>query len=159
MSTVAITDRVLRDAETARVRDTGKRLFIGLSETFNVALLIDGYDDAPMRDYLRINGLKIPPYIMGWQPQDLPGRYRLNQLNRLERLGCRIDLVVESDPDLAAILLANSYRVMCYAEPAYPHRDLRPDSKVAVTPWERIETEIDIQRDLRTRDPRIRQET
>lgn len=153
---VIVVDSIMRNSEHGHVLHPGKLLFLGLASTMNVAVISDDLTYEQLTHFLSIEGLKKPPYMLGKDPTDhpLPNR-RVDQLRLLQRLGCDIEYVVESDLTIAFHLVENGYRVMHYVQPFFSRRDFRPDHKLEIQPWDELATELERQREMKALDPRL----
>jgi hypothetical protein len=138
------------------VIDQGQRLYVGLMQTYRVALITDRSDIEAVQYWLRINGFDKHPYLMtaNLKDPDDPGERRMRQISRLRQAGCSVELLIEPDPLVAAHVMGNGVAVLNYLHPNYSNPRFRPDYKETVTPWNAIAEEVDRQRALREEDDR-----
>ncbi|MFE4681593.1 hypothetical protein ACFRNJ_12245 [Streptomyces sp. NPDC056721] len=156
-ATVAIViEGVLQREVGNAVIGQGQRLYWGLMEAYNVALLTDETNLELVQHWLRVNGFNKHPYLIPQNlkdPQD-PAERRMRQVSRLRAAGCNVELVIEPNPQIAAHLMANGIGVLNYLHPNYSNPRFRPDYQDTVTPWSELVGEVERQRALREDDPR-----
>uniref|UniRef100_A0AAU3I6M1 Uncharacterized protein n=1 Tax=Streptomyces sp. NBC_01393 TaxID=2903851 RepID=A0AAU3I6M1_9ACTN len=156
-ATVAIViEGVLQREVGSAVIGQGQRLYWGLMESYNVALLTDENAPEPVQHWLKVNGFNKHPYLITQNlkdPEDLAER-RMRQISRLRQAGCNVELVIEPNPQIAAHLMANGIGVLNYLHPNYSNPRFRPDYQDTVTPWSELVGEVERQRALREEDQR-----
>lgn len=135
----------------------GKILALALAQSYKLAILTDE-DNVDLLDHWLVHeGFPPDTYLTCRHPGDPDsGPGRLRQIQRLRRLGCVIDYVLESDPTISAHLMGEGIPVLHYLHPAYAHPNFRPDADRTITPWAELEQEVDRLRELRNTDPRLR---
>ncbi|MDX3260753.1 hypothetical protein PV336_16150 [Streptomyces sp. MI02-2A] len=156
-ATVAIViEGVLAREVGEAVITQGQRLYWGLMEAYNVALVSDSENPEATKHWLKVNGFNKHPYITFTQPADPedPAERRMRHISRLRQVGCNVELLIEPDPQIAAHVMANGVGVLNYLHPNYSNPRFRPDYQEIVTPWSALVDEVERQRALREEDTR-----
>jgi len=156
---VIVADGILRHPISGQPTTVGRRLYTGLATTYRLAVLSDTH--ATLATWLRVEGFTPPAeYVVTSQATDPddPAARRLDQLRRLAAYGCAVELVIEPNPAVAAVLLGHGYTVMLLAHPAYAQPSWRPDYTGSSRRWDDLVAEIDRQRTLRSADTRLNPE-
>lgn len=82
---------------------------------------------------------------------------RAVQLRRIQHeWGYPIQMVIESDPAVAAELMREGYTTLLFLHPAYSKPEWRPDHEFAVTPWDLIRAQASSFAHLRETDTRLK---
>lgn len=157
-----VVEGVMRRDVGEGVIPQGQRLYWGLMESYKVALLTDcdHLDLGVVEYWLKVNGFNKHAYVMPvslLDPED-PGERRMQQISRLRRAGCAVELLIEPDPVIAAHVMGNGIGVLNYLHPNYSNPRFRPDYQETVTPWNSLVDEVERQRVMRGDDPRPRME-
>lgn len=157
---VLVVDHILRDAEHQHALDFGKRLYLGLSSVMGVALIAEKMTESQYDYFMKIEGLKKPPYVFTSEDRFSPDpiEQRKAQLAKLRRLGCHIDFVIEPDGHVAVELITAGYKVLSFIQPLYSRSDFRPDYRSETMPWDQLVAELEQQRLLKASDPRTKAE-
>jgi hypothetical protein len=151
---VIVVEGVLRGTGDA-IHASGLRLYHGLNSAEKIAL-ISSDNEPRVSQWLKVNGLNKHTHLITIESVDFPDpiEQRIRQVNLLRRQGCDIDFVVEPDPAMAAALLAKGVPVMVALHPSYSRPEFRPGYKGSVTPWDELEHEVTLMRELRASDER-----
>lgn len=89
-----------------------------------------------------------------WAPSYSPDD-RINALSKISSWSPA--LVIEPDPECAALELRHGYPVCLFARPTYGELRWRPDAPTGPQPWDDVVTELKRQEELRRTDPRMRE--
>jgi hypothetical protein len=135
----------------------GLRIYHGLAETFNLAIVTSESDEKYIEHWLRLEGLNKHNRVIYADPVESEcdvSLMRWSQINRLQKFGT-VELIVEPDPGATAGLLSRGYNVLNFLHALYAQPEWRPDYRETATRWGDISKEVELQRDLRTRDIRV----
>lgn len=135
----------------------GIALYHSLAYMFNVVLVSDS-EQKELDHWLDLEGLNkhgkvvYNDFILGRKTvQDR----RLAQVASLLNAGFAVNLVVEPDPVVASLLLANGYSVCNFLHSSYALPQWRPDYEKRQRPWEEIVRETNRLAELRAADLRM----
>jgi hypothetical protein len=163
VSSVAIcTDGVLFKEHSPSVPlSIGIAVYHSLKSNFNI-LLYSSQDRKELDYTLNIESLKIHAAVeYNESPRQwLSGPERkLVQLNSLRQRGYRIELVIEPDPEAAALMLTNGFNIMNFIHSAYQVPSWRPDFTGQDRKWETLERTATAMAELKALDERIKELT
>ncbi|MDP9870401.1 MULTISPECIES: hypothetical protein [Streptosporangium] len=150
MSTLAVItlDGVLRDESTDGTIPVGRALYHGLSEIYRLAVIAD----SPLDDmWLGINGYTKHQVLVERRPEDPSDNAirRLRQIERLRGMGATVDLLVDPDPGVVAVISHMGVACLHYVDAPFSRPEFRPDYDKHVTPWDQMVSELDRTRALR----------
>ena len=135
----------------------GLLLYRSLVKTHRVSLIIDSAAKEKVQYWLMVNGFTDHTTEIYWDiddPVEVTKR-RLAQVSRLRTSGS-LSLVVESDMEVAKVLLQSGVPTFLLLHPQYIHPDFRPDAKTEITPWDELLAEQKRQREARATDSRLK---
>lgn len=142
ITSVAITiDGILRKPVGGQLIEPGRRLFDALKERYNVVLLSDEEDREPEERWLLEN------HISGHGKLSLRTRAtmsataaeaRCHQATSLKGSHYALDLIYDTDLDVAAALLDAGFNVSLIINAALAEPSWRPGHKTQPTPWDEL---------------------
>lgn len=154
---------VLRKPITGATIDTGRRLYLGLSQFFRIVLVTDETDHDRINTWLGMEGYARHDHVVYGDgllrrmfPDDEPWLITANTLK--VGYGYDLDLIVLPDPHDAAVLIKRGYNTLLFTQAAYAFPEWRPDHPGGVKPWSDLETEILKGRAMRATDKRMEDE-
>jgi hypothetical protein len=84
--------------------------------------------------------------------------YRLWQANQIRKKGYSVELIVEADPAVCALLLASGYSVLNYLHALYSLPAWRPDYEYKVKPWDELSQQVATLAAMRAADKRTKED-
>lgn len=147
-------DGVLVDEATTAPIPTGRRLYDTLSASYRVFLVLDAPLD-PL--WLQIAGFTSHKVVIENFPElgeDKTAR-RIRQMERIRGMGGTVDLLIDSDPFVAAEVAKMGIVCLHYVDAPYARPEFHPSYKDVVTPWEMMVEEIDKTKVIRAADNRM----
>lgn len=160
---VAITaEGVLRQIIGGAPISEGRRLYQALSSIYRIIVLTDDPYGDELAGWLNVEAFGPSPLWviprLETYGEDGPS-VRRQQLAQAQQRGAVISAVIDPDPAICAYLLTQGFLTLCALHPAYAQPEWRPDHDSAIKPWDEIEAAVDRQRELRSKDRRILEET
>jgi hypothetical protein len=138
---------------------TGLRLLVAIQQMHKTALLTDETDTGPVEYFLRQNQIKGHAYLIARQPWQAAlnhAELRAAQLEHLRGgLGMPVTLLLDADPSVIAQSMHKGVPGLLFAHPRFQRPEFRPDDERGVRAWDEITLEIESQRELKARDPRL----
>lgn len=145
MIAMAITG-VLRDPSSSEVIPAGRTLYRALAGSYGLVLLVD--EDVKKDSlWLTAQGFNDHNFL-----SDSDGRRRA-QLQRMRQRGS-VEMVIESDPEMAAETVAAGYTVLFFAAPSYATPDHLPGTRLIPAPWGVLLEEVERQAEIKASDTR-----
>lgn len=134
--------------------ESGRRLYLGLSQFFDIILVSSSVDKDRMDEWLTTEGFARHAHVVyGWMAPtaDLASMLR-------NQYGYNVEYFVLTDPARAVGLIESGYSTLLVTNTAYALPEWRPDSHHGVRPWGALVDEIDQQRKLRANDKRMEED-
>lgn len=162
MSVVAITvDGVMRKIVGMAPIPAGIKLYRALATQFSVVLVTDELEDyGHLSRWLETEGLNEHTGIV-WSNVVLDSYdtalRRVRQMTMVRVHGA-VELVVEPDPAISALLIQEGLNVMTMSYAAYSQPSWRPDYIDAVRPWDELSKQVADAARLRANDRRLEQQ-
>ena len=154
---VIVVEGVLKQNTTDGVISQGSRLYHGLKEQMKVAVVSNSLHPENVERWLLLNGFTDHPYFFHARTTDPwePGGTRLRQIRDLRESKNFIEIVVEPDPEIAAVLMSEGITVLNFLHPKYQRPEFRPDWEAAVKPWDALVAEVERQQLIKAKDRRM----
>ncbi|MBD0734112.1 hypothetical protein [Streptomyces sp. CBMA29] len=152
LTVVMVVEGVLRLPQSEAMLVTGKGLFAALAPTTRLYLLSYAWTESELQSWLARNQLTGHLGIItasGPTPQQ-----RLDALRRIR--SWRVELVIEPDPQCAALEIAEGWTALLHAPALYAEPAWRPDHTGHIRPWQALTDEMQHQENLRLRENRAR---
>ena len=145
-------DGVLRDESKHGAIYEGLALFRLFKDATKVVVLAKNQADAE-RWCKQNNILKVDEIV----DYDIPAIGTDPDFRLVEYCRARggLQLVITSDPRLAAKLLEIGVHTLLFLHPSYMRHEFRPDSRQGVKPWADIHEEINRQKEMMVGDERV----
>lgn len=150
MAHLVFIDGVLRDKVTNAPIPSGMRLYKTLKENSRV-LILCSHKEKDDR-WLRENKINLVDDLVS--PEDLAEYPELEQVKKCRASG-PVELVITSDPQLAANLLEIGMTTLMFLHPVYLTEKFRPDGRQGVKSWKLIKDEIVRQQETFVEDHRV----
>jgi hypothetical protein len=144
-TTVMAFDGVLRAETDGSPIRAGLMQYHGAVGVGFVGLIVDSTSKSLTEHWLKINAIKDHTWLVFPEPGDPtdPIKLRQLQLTRLRRQGAAIDLVIETNPKIAAALQQSGIAVSLFMHPHYARPEFRADYDEGPRSWDDIMEEID----------------
>lgn len=153
MATLMFIDGVLRNPVTNAPIQQGMSLYRVLKEKGRVLLLCtDKYKDDR---WLRENKVNLVDDLVGLEMTAGVEWPALRQVEYCRGQQSGAELVITSDPALAAKLLEIGLTTLMFMHPVYMAEKFRPDGKRGAKSWEKIKSEIISQQETYVEDHRV----
>ena len=153
MATLMFIDGVLRNTVTNAHKLQGMSLYRILKEKGRVLLLCtDKYKDDR---WLRENKVNLVDDLVGLEMTAGVEWPALRQVEYCRGQQSGAELVITSDPALAAKLLEIGLTTLMFMHPVYMAEKFRPDGKRGAKSWEKIKSEIISQQETYVEDHRV----
>ena len=153
MATLMFIDGVLRNPVTNAPILQGMSLYRVLKEKGRVLLLCtDKYKDDR---WLRENKVNLVDDLVGLEMTAGVEWPALRQVEYCRGQQSGAELVITSDPALAAKLLEIGLTTLMFMHPVYMAEKFRPDGKRGAKSWEKIKSEIISQQETYVEDHRV----
>ena len=152
MATLIFIDGVLRNTVTNAPIPQGMSLFRTLKDKGRVLLLCP--NKALGDRWLRENKANFIDDIVGPDVAIGADFLELRQVEYCRGQG-QVDLVITSDPELAARLLEIGVTTLMFLHPVYLTEKFRPDGRQGVKSWDKIKGEIVKQQEAFLEDTRV----
>jgi hypothetical protein len=133
----------------------GILLYNSLTPVTRVGLVLDDLEVPLALQWLRVNGLNAHGELVEGDPRWQGTELREWQVERARARG-PVDLLIDSDPSNAAMALKQGLTSLLFSQPQYARPEFRPDLRPEIKPWAEISSEVSRQRDLLTRDERVK---
>lgn len=148
---------VLRKPVTGAVIDSGRRLYLGLSQFFRIVLATEDTNREYFSGWLGMEGFFRHDHIVyGDEPVSATREWWPTIANALRvRYGYDTDLFVIPDPQTASHLIRAGYNTLLFTQASYALPEWRPDTRAGVRPWAELVSEVQTQRSLRAADKRM----
>lgn len=146
MSTIAITvDGVLRKPVGGQIIQAGKDLYFGLASRTKVVLFSDTQsemEDEELAYWLRVEGMHqhgdiyyLPSMARLWSVED-------QRVWQARQVGFDLQLVIEPDPSVSAVLFHNGFTTLTYSSPSYSMPHWRPDYEHKPRSWDELSQQV-----------------
>lgn len=157
---VIVVEGVLKQNSGESVIPQGMRLYHSLKDHAKVALVSNSLNEEVVEHWLKVNGFTDHVHFIGASVTDPfeVGGTRKRQLSALREYNNVVEMVIEPDPEVAAILMEEGYTVAAFLHPRYSRPEFRPDYVAEVTPWESLVAEVERQAELKASDKRVHDE-
>lgn len=157
---VIAVEGVLKKPVTGHATDTGHRLYRGLAETHRIVLVTEDDNRDRTAEWLLTQGFARHDHIVYGDTPSPTGTAWWAHIVRTLKLayGFDVDFTVVPDPVAARSLIAAGLTAVLFTPAAYSLPEWRPDHPSGVTPWNDLEAEMRVQRQLRAKDDRWTQE-
>lgn len=137
----------------------GIALYHSLKNNFNI-LLYSEQDRKTLDHWLAIEALRIHAAV---EYNEAPRHWlssperKLTQLNSLRQRGYRIELVIEPDPEAAALMITSGFSIMNFIHSAYAMPTWRPDFTGQDRKWSTLEATANAMAEMRALDDRLKE--
>jgi len=159
VSSVAISvEGVLSRPFSASPVPLGIALYHSLKENFNILLYSD-QDRNTLDHWLSVEALNIQvatEYNESSRQWLTDPERKLTQLNSLRQRGYKIDLVLEPNPEAAALMLINGFNILNFIHSQYAMPQWRPDFTGTGRSWDILSGMADRMAELKALDKRLK---
>lgn len=147
---------VLRKPVTGAPIESGRRLYLGLSQFYRIVLVTEN-DRQYSGEWLGMHSFTRHDHIVYFEDSIVTRKYFwLDTARSLRtRYGYDVDTCVVPDPADAALLIRYGFSTLLFTQAAYALPEWSPDHSKGIKPWEELTAEVQRGRAIRAADKRM----